>query len=153
MRTLPSKRLHFYVCSVKVMRNILSSSLELLDSVPAALWFHFVENKQLNFSEIINEETFKALALHIIATRLILPPPHMAILECIFYFFDPKGSTSANSDIKGKEKLTDVFFFLTVAIISQVPFCLFPSTIILKTHTKSSAMPGNYVFSYYLLLY
>lgn len=95
----------------------------------------FVENKQLNFSEIINEETFKAVALHIIATRLILPPLLMVILEYIFYFFDPKGSTSANSDIKGKEKQTDGFFFLTVAIISQVPFCLFPSTVILNnTH-------------------
>ena len=85
--------LYFTVPSVKVMRNILSSSFWELDIFILFLqpMVSFVQNKQLNFSKIINEESFKALKLHIIATSLILPPPHMVILEYIFYFFDPKG--------------------------------------------------------------
>lgn len=125
VKMLPRILLHFTQPGIKVMRNILSSSPELdILFCSCSPWFHFVQNKQLNFSKIINEETFKALELHIIVTSLILPPPHIVILEYIFYFFDPKGHFCKLRHQRKGETYWRILF-LVVAIISQVPFLPF----------------------------
>ena len=151
VKMLPRILLHFPEPDVKVMRNILSSSPELgILFRSCSPWFHFVQNKQLNFSKIINEETFKALELHIIVTSAILPPPHMVILGYIFYFFDPKGHfCKLRHQRKGETDWR--ILFLLVAIISPVPFLPFSSHKKTEQYplTKSSATPKNLVFPFY----
>ena len=93
VKCLLTKSVTFFCAQCKGYEEYLeqASGIRYFYSVPEAHGFISVQNKNQNFSKVINEEAFKALEFHIIATILILPPPHMMILENIFYFFDPKG--------------------------------------------------------------
>ena len=126
-----------YILLCPVLRSwgiswvVLRSSTFLFCSCSPS--FHFVQNKQLSFSMIIDEETFKSLEHYAIATSLILPLLYVVLLGCIFYSFHPKGH-SAKSNSKEKEKLVNSFSDFSNYFISFIlPF--FPPTIRLNgTH-------------------
>ena len=130
IKCLLTKSVTFFCAQCKGYEEYLeqASGIRYFYSVPEAHGFISVQNKNHNFSKVINEEAFKALEFHIIATILILPPPHMMILEYIFYFFDPKGHfCKFKHQSKGE---TSGFFFLLQQLFqtsSTLPF--FPPTI------------------------
>ena len=130
VKCLLTKSVTFFCAQCKGYEEYLeqASGIRYFYSVPEAHGFISVQNKNHNFSKVINEEAFKALEFHIIATILILPPPHMMILEYIFYFFDPKGHfCKFKHQSKGE---TSGFFFLLQQLFqtsSTLPF--FPPTI------------------------
>ena len=125
VKRLPMKSVTFFCAQCKGYEEYLEQALGIIYfySIPEAHGFISVQNKNQYFSKIINEEALKVLEFHIIATSLILPPPHMMILEYIFYFFDPKGHFCKSKHQKKGE--TSGFFFLLQQLIqtsSTLPF-------------------------------